>query len=95
MHILLGNTKFIRTSLINRKTSGSLMGAKTCIFDDNERIVCLYCNAMYATTTKFSQKCKSIEQISYSVYTVRFPFHKCLLRFALHKKEGTERLHVR
>jgi hypothetical protein len=50
---------------------------------------------MYATTTKFSQKGKSNEKVGWisdSVYTVRFPFHKCLLRFALHKKEGTERL---
>ena len=47
---------------------------------------------MYATTTKFSHKGKSNEKIGwipYSVYTVRFPFHKCLLLFALHKKEGT------
>ena len=111
-----------------------------CIFDDNERILCLYCNVMYATT-KFSQKGKSNDKfgwISYSVYTVRlhkirgktnktnnttqtniqhgvyprahegqevptsyntfnmllikpsvytvrFPYHKCLWRFALHK----------
>ena len=51
---------------------------------------------MYATSTKFSQKGKSNEQfgwISYSVYTVRFPFHNSRLRFTLHKKEGTERLH--
>ena len=59
-------------------------------------VYCVY-TAMWATTTKFSQKGKSNDKlclISYSVYTVPFPFHKCLLRFALHKKEGTERLHV-
>ena len=64
--------------------------------EPNNRYLQLQIFMSMCYTYHMSLACCCNEQfgwISYSVYTVRFPFHKCLLRFALHKKEGTERLH--